>query len=70
MTQTTLLFDEVKRARVNSKKRVEELQKYLDETDWYDIREFKTHKPTPVEIDEARQAARDEISAIKAKYSL
>lgn len=51
-------------------KRIEELQKYLDETDWYDIREFKTHKPTPVEIDEARQAARDEISAIKAKYSL
>lgn len=70
MTQTTLLFDEVKRARINSKKRIEELQKYLDETDWYDIREFKTHKPTPVEIDEARQAARDEISAIKAKYLL
>lgn len=54
----------------DDEKRVEELQKYLDETDWYAVRYAETGVEIPEDIKTARQAARDEISAIKAKYSL
>jgi hypothetical protein len=54
----------------DDEKRVEELQKYLDETDWYAARYAETGVAIPDDIKTARQAARDEISAIKAKYSL
>ena len=54
----------------DDEKRIEELQKYLGETDWYAVRHAETGVEIPVDIKTARQAARDEISAIKAKYSL
>ena len=54
----------------DDEKRVEELQKYLNSTDWYAVRYAETGVEIPVDIKTARQAARDEISAIKAKYLL
>lgn len=45
--------------------RIAELQKYLDETDWYAVRFAETGVEIPDEIKAKRQAAREEISRLR-----
>ena len=45
--------------------RIDELQKYLDETDWYAVRFAETGVEIPDEIKAERQAAREEISRLR-----
>lgn len=40
-------------------------KKYLAETDWYAVRLAETGKPIPEDILSARQAARNEIDALR-----
>ncbi|MCM1260585.1 MAG: hypothetical protein NC222_06480 [Staphylococcus sp.] len=50
----------------NSKEiEVEELQKYLNDTDWYIIRKQETLVEVPEDILESRQAARLRISELR-----
>lgn len=46
--------------------RIAELQKYLDETDWYAVRFAETGVEIPAEIKAERQAAREEISRLRS----
>lgn len=54
--------EEVARMRIN------ELENYLRETDWYAIRFADTGEVIPSEIKNNRQDARDEISRLRAEY--
>lgn len=45
--------------------RISELESYLNSTDWYAVRYAETGVEIPVDIKTARQAARDEISALR-----
>ena len=47
--------------------RIAELEKYLNETDWYAIRLADTGEEIPAEIKKARQDAREEISKLRGK---
>lgn len=47
--------------------RIAELQKYLDETDWYAVRFAETGVEIPDEIKAERQAAREEISRLRSE---
>ncbi len=47
--------------------RIVELEKYLNDTDWYSIRYAETGKEIPVNVVKARQEARDEISKLRGK---
>lgn len=47
--------------------RIAELEKYLNETDWYAIRLADTGEEIPAEIKKARQEAREEISKLRGK---
>lgn len=47
--------------------RIAELEKYLNETDWYAIRLADTGEEIPAEIKKARQEAREEISKLREK---
>ncbi|MEE1282186.1 MAG: hypothetical protein UHK60_08075 [Acutalibacteraceae bacterium] len=47
--------------------RIAELEKYLEETDWYAIRLADTGDEIPAEIKKARQDAREEISKLRGK---
>jgi hypothetical protein len=51
--------EELKQARIN------ELQQYLSETDWYAIRESETGIDIPAEVKKARANARAEISSLR-----
>lgn len=51
--------------RVIDAERIDELQKYLDETDWYAVRFAETGVEIPDEIKAERQAAREEISRLR-----
>lgn len=51
---------------VKKKERIDELQKYLDETDWYAVRFAETGVEIPDEIKAERQAAREEISRLRS----
>ena len=50
------------------RQRVEELELYLSQTDWYAIRFADTGEPIPEGVKQKRQEARDEISEIHNKY--
>jgi hypothetical protein len=45
--------------------RISELESYLNSTDWYAVRYAETGVEIPDDIKTARQAARDEISALR-----
>lgn len=45
--------------------RIDELQKYLDETDWYAVRFAETGVAVPEDVKAKRQAAREEISRLR-----
>jgi hypothetical protein len=45
--------------------RISELETYLNSTDWYAVRYAETGVEIPNDIKTARQAARDEISALR-----
>ena len=45
--------------------RIDELQKYLDDTDWYAVRFAETGVEIPDEIKAERQSAREEISRLR-----
>lgn len=45
--------------------RIQELQQYLSETDWYAIRESETGVDIPAEVKKARADARAEISSLR-----
>jgi hypothetical protein len=48
-----------------NERRISELETYLNSTDWYAVRYAETGVEIPVDIKTARQAARDEISALR-----
>jgi len=48
-----------------NEQRISELEYYLNSTDWYAVRYAETGVEIPVDIKTARQAARDEISALR-----
>nr|DAH98462.1 MAG TPA: hypothetical protein [Inoviridae sp.] len=45
--------------------RIAELQKYLNDTDWYAVRFAETGAEIPDDIKEERRAAREEISSLR-----
>lgn len=49
--------------------RVDELQKYLDETDWYAVRFAETGVAVPEDVKAKRQAAREEISRLREEFA-
>ena len=48
-----------------NERRISELENYLNSTDWYAVRYAETGVEIPDDIKTARQAARDEISALR-----
>lgn len=50
-----------------NQERIAELQRYLNETDWYATRFAETGVEIPAEIKLKRQEARDEISALRGE---
>ena len=48
-----------------NEQRINELETYLNVTDWYAVRYAETGVEIPVDIKTARQAAREEISALR-----
>ena len=52
---------------VIDKERIEELEQYLKDTDWYAIRKADNGEEMPEEIRTARQEARDEISRLRGE---
>jgi len=48
-----------------SEQRINELENYLRNTDWYAIRFADTEEPIPADIKTNRQAAREEISKLR-----
>ncbi len=48
-----------------NERRISELESYLNSTDWYAVRYAETGIEIPNDIKTARQAARDEISALR-----
>jgi hypothetical protein len=48
-----------------NERRISELETYLNVTDWYAVRYAETGVAIPDDIKTARQAARDEISALR-----
>lgn len=49
--------------------RLEYLENYLKETDWYAIRFADTGEPIPVDVKTKRQEAREEISELRKNIS-
>ena len=47
--------------------RIEELEAFLDSTDWYAIRFADTGEPIPQNVKEQRQSAREEIARLRKK---
>ena len=47
------------------KMRISELERYLQDTDWYAIRYADTGEAIPEEVKKKRQEARDEISSLR-----
>lgn len=54
---------------VINKERINELQKFLDSTDWYITRFIDNGTPVPEDIKKQRQAAREEIDRLKSEES-
>lgn len=57
----------VKPQEVIDNERIVELEKYLNNTDWYTIRYAETGKEIPADIVKAREEARKEISKLRGK---
>lgn len=57
----------VERERIQA--RIDELQTYLNETDWYVIRYADTGVPIPVDVRADRQEARAEIEALREQLA-
>jgi hypothetical protein len=57
----------VKPQELVDEERVAELEKYLNETDWYSIRYAETGKEIPADVLQARQEAREEISKLRGE---
>ena len=51
-----------------AQQRIEELENFLRETDWYAIRYADTGEEIPTAIKKNRQEARDEISRLREEY--
>ena len=51
-----------------AKRRIEELESYLKQTDWYAIRFADTGEKMPADIKKKRQEARDEISRLREEH--
>lgn len=60
-------FAPVKPQELVDEERVAELEKYLNETDWYSIRYAETGKEIPADVLQARQEAREEISKLRGE---
>lgn len=56
-------YDDEKKTFCNSK--IDELQKYLDNTDWYVVRKNETGKDIPEDVMTLRQEYRDKISSYR-----
>ena len=56
-----------KRKSVNPQLRIDELEKYLLETDWYAIRFVDNGEKIPSDIQKKRQEAREEISELRER---
>ena len=52
---------------VIDEERIEELEQYLKDTDWYAVRKADNGEEIPEEIQTARQEARDEISRLRGE---
>lgn len=50
--------------------KINELQSYLDSTDWYVPRSMETGEPVPEEVRKKRAEAREEISRLRKEYNL
>lgn len=46
------------------------LQKYLDETDWYVVRNLESNKPIPQDILAEREKNRNAISELRSKHGI
>lgn len=68
-TKTIRRFQIVRNAEPTAdeitKQRISELESYLNSTDWYAVRYAETGVEIPADIKTARQAAREEISALR-----
>lgn len=70
--ENPLNFEEWKKSPVITKEKtiqdeIDEYQKYLDETDWYTLRQMETRKATPYAVLIKRNEARDKISELRNK---
>lgn len=70
--ENPLSFEEWKKSPVITKEKtiqdeIDEYQKYLDETDWYALRQMETRKATPYAVLIKRNEARDKISELRNK---
>jgi hypothetical protein len=69
VTKTIRRFQIVRNAEPTAdeitKRRISELESYLNSTDWYAVRYAETGVEIPDDIKTARQAARDEISTLR-----
>ena len=70
--ENPLSFEEWKKLPVITKEKtiqdeIDEYQKYLDETDWYALRQMETRKATPYAVLIKRNEARDKISELRNK---
>lgn len=69
VTKTIRRFQIVRNAEPTTnelnERRISELEYYLNSTDWYAVRYAETGVEIPADIKTARQAARDEISALR-----
>lgn len=69
VTKTIRRFQIVRNAEPTAdeitKRRISELENYLNSTDWYAVRYAETGVEIPADIKTARQEARDEISALR-----
>lgn len=53
----------------NLEEKINEVMSYLDQTDWMEIREWRTGKVTPPEILEKRAQSRIELSALREELA-
>lgn len=62
-----VLTTDTKVKEKKAKERIEELEQYLKDTDWYAIRKADNDEEMPEDIKTARQDARDEISRLRGE---
>lgn len=62
-----VLTTDKKAKEKKDKERIDELEAYLSQTDWYAVRKADNGEEIPEEIQTARQEARDEISRLRGE---